>query len=98
MFMLVEKLIGDLDRRKQERLVDLRQGARPFMRPRLLQVDTIAGTIQCDFALFATTLRADATVDSGTEPLLVTFITNGTTHAVPLPKLLLHVSKDRSSR
>src|ERR1700690_545592 len=93
--MFVEKLVGDLDCRKQESLVHVSEGSRPFMRPRLLQVDAIAWTVECDFALLAATLRAYAAMDGGTEPFLMTFLADGATHPGPLPKLLLHVTEGR---
>ena len=44
----------------------------------LLQVRTIARTIECDFALLATALRADSTVNSGAEaPFFADFTDDG---------------------
>jgi len=55
-FMLVEKLLADFDLREQCCLIQILQGTRPFMLPRLLEIYTSAGTVERHLALFTTTL------------------------------------------
>jgi hypothetical protein len=45
--------------------------------PRLLQIGTIAGTIERDFALLAATLRADAPVQRRAKTLFFANFTDG---------------------
>src|SRR5580692_1545783 len=56
----------------------------------LRQVDTSAGTIKRDFALLATTLRADASVDGGTKAFFFSLFADRTTHECQLLKSLSH--------
>jgi hypothetical protein len=49
------------------------------MLTRLLQIRTIAGTIKRHFALLATALRTNASVDSGTEAFLFANFADRTT-------------------
>jgi hypothetical protein len=49
------------------------------MLPRLLQIDAIAGTVERDFSLLSTTLRADAAVHGGTEAFFLASFADGTT-------------------
>jgi hypothetical protein len=55
-FMLVEKLLADFHLREQHCLVQILQGTRPFMLPRLLEIYTGARTIESHLALLTTTL------------------------------------------
>jgi hypothetical protein len=50
------------------------------MLPRLLQIDTIAGTIERDLALFAAALRTDAPVHRRTEAFFLALFANRATH------------------
>jgi hypothetical protein len=59
------------------------------MLPRLLEVRASAGTIERHFALFATTLRADASVDSGTKALLFSLFADGATHEYQSSKFII---------
>jgi hypothetical protein len=80
MFVLVEKLLVDFHLRKQSGLVQILQWTRPFMLPSLLEINTIAGTIERHFALLATTLRADASVDGGTKAFLFSLFADRAAH------------------
>jgi hypothetical protein len=55
----------------------------------LLEVDASAGTIEGHFALLATTLRADASVDSGTESLFFSLFADRTTHKLLAPEIII---------
>jgi hypothetical protein len=60
------------------------------MLPSLLQIDTSAGAIKRHFALLATTLRANASVNRGTKAFLFSFFAGRTTHEWALLKSLSH--------
>src|SRR5580693_3993575 len=89
-FMLVEKLLADFHLREQDCLVQILQGTRPFMLPRLLEIHTSAGTIESHLALLTTTLWADASVNSGTKAFFFSFFADRTTHEYQLLKSLSH--------
>jgi hypothetical protein len=78
--MLVKKLLADFHLREQGCLIQILQGTRSFMQPRLLQVDATAGTIQCHFALLAATLRADPSVHSRTETFFFSLFADRASH------------------
>src|ERR1700686_2451288 len=88
--MLVKKLLADFHLREQRCLVQILQGTRPFMFPRLLQVNTTAGTVERNLALFATTLRADPSMDRGTKAFLFSLFADCTRHEYELLKSLSH--------
>ena len=69
MFLLVEKLLADVDGRKECGGIDAGQRVGFFMLAGLAQISTITGTIECDFALLAAALRANPAMDCGTEAL-----------------------------
>ena len=87
--MLIEKLLADFHLRKQGCLVQILQGTRPFMLPRLLQVHTSAGTIERHLALFTTTLRTDASVDGGTKAFFFSLFADRTTHEYQLLEIII---------
>jgi hypothetical protein len=78
--VLVEKLLRDLDLREEGGLVQILDGARPFMLAGLQQIDAVTGTVESDFALLAAALRADAPVDGRAKALLLPFFAEGATH------------------
>jgi hypothetical protein len=55
------------------------------MLPGLLQVDTITWAIECDLALLAATLRADAAMHRGAEALFFSLFANRATHEYGSP-------------
>jgi hypothetical protein len=69
-FPLIGELLRNLNLQEQRRAVELVGGTRLLMFPRLLQIRAVARTIERYFALLATTLRANASVDGGTEAFL----------------------------
>src|SRR5437899_5348665 len=77
MFALVNELLRNLHLQKQCGRIDLVRGARLLMLPGLLQVGTVAGTVERHLALFAATLRADAPMHRGTKPLLLANLADG---------------------
>src|SRR6185437_8598994 len=77
MFLLIEKSVANLNLGKQRRRVEILDGARLFVLVRLLQVNTLGGTVQRHLALFAAALRADAPVDRQAEALFLTFFADG---------------------
>src|SRR5579863_7437276 len=80
MLMFVEKLVTDLDLRKQRCLVQIRYCARLLVLPRLLQIHAVARAIERDLALLTAALRADAAMHRWAEALLFTFFADRTTH------------------
>jgi len=52
-------------------------GARLFVFPCLAQIRTIAGAVERDLALLTATLRTNASVDGGTEPLFFADFADG---------------------
>lgn len=77
MFMLVEKLLADVDGRKEcgGSYGGKRVGF--FMLAGLAQISTITGTIECDFALLAAALWANPAMDCGTEALFLANVADG---------------------
>jgi hypothetical protein len=71
MLALVGELLGNLDMKKQRRRVELLRRSRLFVFACLLQIRTIAGTIQRDLALLTTALRANSPVNGGAEALFL---------------------------
>jgi hypothetical protein len=55
------------------------------MLPCLLQVRTVAWTIQGDLPLLAAALRANSPVDCGTKAFLFSDLANGATHEINSP-------------
>ena len=66
--------------REEGGLVQILDGARPFMLAGLQQIDAVTGTVESDFALLAAALRADAPVDGGTKTLFLAFFADCATH------------------
>jgi hypothetical protein len=81
MFLLVHELVGNLDLKKQSRGIDLIRRARFFVLARLQEIRTVVGTIQGDFALFTAALGANAPVNGGAKPFLLTDFANGATQS-----------------
>ena len=50
------------------------------MLPSLLKIDAVARAVERDLALLAAALRADASVDGGTEALFLALVADGTGH------------------
>jgi hypothetical protein len=80
MFALVKKLVADFYLQKDIRRVHIGHATRLLMLPSLLQVYAVAGTVERHFALLATALRANATMDSRTEAFLLALSANRTAH------------------
>ncbi len=78
--VLVHELVADFDVEKKSGRVELVGGARLFVLASLKQVGAVAGTIECDLALLAATLRADAGVDGGAESFFFADVADGTGH------------------
>ena len=81
MLPLVEILIWDLNLQKQGRRVYFARRTRFFVLACLLQVGTIAGTVQRNFPLLTTTLRADPSMHRGAKALLFPDVANGATQS-----------------
>src|SRR5207247_834050 len=88
MFALVKKLVANFHLQEDIGRVHVGDPARLLMLPCLLQIYAVAGTIKRHFALLATALRADATVDSWAEALLLALFANYTAHRVEPPGTL----------
>jgi hypothetical protein len=84
MLALVHKLVGNFDLQKERGRVDLICGTRLLALARLLEIGTIAGAVECDFALFAATLRANASVEGRAKPLFFTNFADGATQGKDL--------------
>ena len=82
MFMLIDKLFGNLNLRKQSRPVQILDLARLFMLPCLLEINTLSWAIERHLALLAATLRADASMHCQTEALFFSFFADGAAHAI----------------
>ena len=80
MFVLVEKLVFDLDLHEEIGRVQVSQAARLFMLAGLLQIHAVTGTIERHLALLATALRTDAAVDRRAEAFLLAFFANRAAH------------------
>src|SRR5580704_3608863 len=91
-FALVGELIGNLNLQKQR--CRIKPGARLLVLSRLLQIGAVARTIERHLALLAATLRADASVDGGTEAFLLANFTNGATQMAGSPLALWHQSRN----
>ena len=91
--MLVDKLVVDVDVEKQGCPVQIACGTRLFMLASLLQVHAIAGAVEGDFALLATTLRTDSSVDRGAEALFFADFADRATQRDFSELLLSHVER-----
>src|SRR5205807_2367500 len=67
MLAFVGELLRNLNLQEQRCRIDLIRWTRLLVLPRLLQIRAVAGAIQCDLALLATALRADAAVNRRAE-------------------------------
>jgi hypothetical protein len=70
MLALVSELLRNLNLQKKRGGLELARGMRLLMLSRLLQILAIAGTIERHLALLAATLRANTSMDRGTEAFL----------------------------
>src|SRR6266496_6691369 len=89
MLVLVNESLRNLHLGKQSRAVQILDLTRLFMLTRLLQIDTLAGTVERDFTLLATTLGADAAVHGEAETLLSPLFADGATQ-MEAPQPLSH--------
>src|ERR1700732_1228389 len=87
--VLVQKLVGDLNFEKQRGGIKLAHGTRLLVFPCLLEIWTTAGTVQCDLALFAATLRADAPMHRRAKALFSSHLADGTAHKCRLPLVIM---------
>jgi hypothetical protein len=92
-FLLIKKLLADFHLRKQGGLVQIIQATRLFVCACLLEVHALARAIERDFALLATTLRTNASVNGGTKTFFFSFFADRTTHESQLLKLLSHAAQ-----
>src|ERR1700694_187545 len=76
---LVQKLVGDLNFEKERCGIKLAHGTRLLVFPCLLEIGTPAGAVECDLALFAATLRADAPMHRRAKALFFSHLAEGTT-------------------
>jgi hypothetical protein len=90
MLALVEELIGNFDLQKQSLGVDVIPRTRLFVLPRLPQIGTITGAIECDFALLTAALRANASVQSRAKTLFFANFADGATQERILLTVLCH--------
>src|SRR5271165_7330864 len=84
MLVFVGELIRNLDLQKQRRRLEFIGRTRLFMLPGLLQIGTIAGTIERHFPLLATALRANPPVNRRTEAFFLADFTDRATQIVIL--------------
>src|ERR1700674_483480 len=75
---LVQKLVGDLTPETERSGINLAHGTRLLVFPCLLEIWTAAGTVECDLALFAATLRADAPMHRRAKALFSSHLAEGT--------------------
>jgi hypothetical protein len=90
MLALVEELVGNFNFQKQSLGVDVIPRTRLFVLPRLSQIGTITGAIECDFTLLAAALRANAPVQGRAKTLFFANFADGATQEKILLSILCH--------
>src|SRR5580704_8553603 len=85
MLALIGKLLGNFNLQKQRCGVKFIRGARLLMFARLLQIRTVARTIERHLALLATALRTNAPVYCGAEAFFLASLADRATQIVSSP-------------
>jgi len=69
--------------KKKVRWVQLACRSRLFMFAGLEEIRAVAGTVECDFALLAATLRTNASMHCQAKAFFLSFFADGAAHAKP---------------